>query len=81
MVRLNRFSTGASVAEVQRAGGSVPGAAESAGWQPGDVLIWDERSTLHRGMPWPYDQPRTLSSICVSVTNADGLHEMLARAA
>lgn len=50
-------------------------------WQPGDVLIWDERSTLHRGMPWPYDQPRTLSSICVSVTDADGLHEMLARAA
>lgn len=50
-------------------------------WQPGDVLIWDERATLHRGMPWPYDQPRTLSSICVSVTGADGLHEMLARAA
>ena len=50
-------------------------------WQPGDVLIWDERATLHRGMPWPYDQPRTLSSICVSVTDADGLHEMLARAA
>lgn len=42
-------------------------------WQPGDVLIWDERATLHRGMPWPYDEPRTLSSICCSVTEADGL--------
>ena len=42
-------------------------------WRKGDVLIWDERATLHRGMPWPYEQPRTLSSICCSVTDADGL--------
>jgi alpha-ketoglutarate-dependent 2,4-dichlorophenoxyacetate dioxygenase len=42
-------------------------------WQPGDVLIWDERAALHRGRPWPYDQPRTLSSICVTATEADGL--------
>ena len=42
-------------------------------WQPGDVLIWDERAMLHRGRPWPYDEPRTLSSICSSATNADGL--------
>lgn len=42
-------------------------------WEVGDVLIWDERATLHRGRPWPYDKPRTLSSICVTATNADGL--------
>ncbi|MEP1210041.1 MAG: TauD/TfdA family dioxygenase [Rhizobiaceae bacterium] len=42
-------------------------------WQVGDVLIWDERCTLHRGRPWPYEQPRTLKSICCSVTKADGL--------
>lgn len=45
-------------------------------WQPGDVLIWDERAMLHRGRPWPYDQPRTLSSICCSATEADGLNEV-----
>jgi len=45
-------------------------------WQVGDVLIWDERATLHRATPWPYDQPRTLNSICVSVTDSDGLAEM-----
>lgn len=45
-------------------------------WQVGDVLIWDERATLHRGRPWPYDQPRALSSICSSVTAADGLEAM-----
>lgn len=42
-------------------------------WTVGDVLIWDERSTLHRGQPWPYGEARTLKSICCSVTADDGL--------
>lgn len=42
-------------------------------WQPGDVLVWDERATLHRGRPWPYDEERTLASICVTATVRDGL--------
>ena len=42
-------------------------------WQKGDVLIWDERSILHRGRPWPYQEPRTLASICVSLSPEDGL--------
>lgn len=42
-------------------------------WRLGDVLVWDERATLHRGRPWPYDEERTLASICVSVTATDGL--------
>ncbi len=35
--------------------------------------VLDERATLHRGRPWPYDEERTLASICVSVTAADGV--------
>ncbi len=42
-------------------------------WRPGDVLVWDERATLHRGTPWPYDQARTLVSCCISAGDADGL--------
>jgi len=42
-------------------------------WAVGDVLIWDQRAVLHRGTPWPYEQPRTLSSICASVTQDDGI--------
>ncbi|MEM7744712.1 MAG: TauD/TfdA family dioxygenase [Pseudomonadota bacterium] len=42
-------------------------------WQVGDVLIWDERATLHRGMPWPYEEPRELASICVTAGEGDGL--------
>ncbi|MEM7237948.1 MAG: TauD/TfdA family dioxygenase, partial [Pseudomonadota bacterium] len=45
-------------------------------WAPGDVLIWDERATLHRGTSWPYDQPRTLVSICISAGADDGLETM-----
>jgi alpha-ketoglutarate-dependent 2,4-dichlorophenoxyacetate dioxygenase len=53
-----------------------PGTVYGHRWQVGDVLIWDERATLHRGMPWPYDQPRTLSSICSTATEADGVGTM-----
>lgn len=42
-------------------------------WLPGDVLVWDERATLHRGRPWPYEHERTLVSVCVSASDADGL--------
>ncbi len=42
-------------------------------WQVGDVLIWDERATLHRGRPWDYNQPRTLRSICCSAAETDGV--------
>ena len=45
-------------------------------WKEGDVLIWDERAVLHRGVPWNYRDARTLSSICISATSEDGLDEM-----
>ena len=45
-------------------------------WQVGDVLIWDQRAVLHRGTPWPWNEPRKLASVCTSVTEADGLAAM-----
>ena len=42
-------------------------------WEPGDVLVWDERATMHRGRPWPYEEERTLASCCVSARECDGL--------
>lgn len=47
-------------------------------WKAGDVLILDQRAVLHRGTPWPIDQPRKLSSVCVSLSDADGLPSMRA---
>ena len=53
-----------------------PAFVYSHDWRVGDVLIWDQRAVMHRGTPWPYDQPRILSSLCASATEADGLDRM-----
>lgn len=45
-------------------------------WQTGDVLIWDQRAVMHRGTPWPWQEPRKLTSLCVSIAPEDGLNEM-----
>ena len=45
----------------------------SHSWRVGDVLIWDERATLHRGRPWPYEEERTLASIVSTALEEDGL--------
>lgn len=45
-------------------------------WNVGDVLVWDQRAVLHRARPWDYDEPRRLTSLCVSATAADGLEEI-----
>lgn len=45
-------------------------------WEPGDVIVWDERAILHRGTPWPYDEERTLHSLCVSARDIDGLESI-----
>jgi len=53
-----------------------PGTVYTHAWRPGDVLIWDERAMLHRGRPWPYEEERTLASICVTARDVDGLDRM-----
>ncbi len=45
-------------------------------WGVGDILLWDQRAVMHRGTPWPYEQPRKLASICSSVRDGDGLPQM-----
>ena len=42
-------------------------------WQPGDVIMWDNRCILHRGRPWPDDQPRHIVRTTITATDADGL--------
>ena len=50
-----------------------PEAIYAHAWRAGDVLIWDQRATLHRGRPWPYEEARTLASLVSSAVEGDGL--------
>jgi alpha-ketoglutarate-dependent 2,4-dichlorophenoxyacetate dioxygenase len=45
-------------------------------WQPGDVVMWDNRATMHRGRPWPINEPRHMVRTTISATDADGLAAM-----
>jgi alpha-ketoglutarate-dependent 2,4-dichlorophenoxyacetate dioxygenase len=45
-------------------------------WQSGDVVIWDNRATMHRGRPWPAQQARLMVRTTISATAADGLESM-----
>jgi alpha-ketoglutarate-dependent 2,4-dichlorophenoxyacetate dioxygenase len=42
-------------------------------WRKGDVVMWDNRATLHRGRPWPAQEPRLMVRTTISATDADGL--------
>ena len=55
---------------------TAPGCTFLHRWQPGDVIMWDNRAVLHRGRPWPGDQPRHMVRTTISATDADGLAEM-----
>ena len=43
-------------------------------WQAGDVVMWDNRATMHRGRPWPAgDHARLMMRTTISASDADGL--------
>jgi alpha-ketoglutarate-dependent 2,4-dichlorophenoxyacetate dioxygenase len=43
-------------------------------WRNGDVVMWDNRATLHRGRPWPAHEARLMVRTTISATEADGLN-------
>jgi alpha-ketoglutarate-dependent 2,4-dichlorophenoxyacetate dioxygenase len=45
-------------------------------WRSGDVVMWDNRATMHRGRPWPAHEPRLMVRTTISATVADGLEAM-----
>jgi alpha-ketoglutarate-dependent 2,4-dichlorophenoxyacetate dioxygenase len=45
-------------------------------WRNGDVVMWDNRATMHRGRPWPAHEPRLMVRTTISATAADGLETM-----
>ena len=55
---------------------TVPGASYTHIWRQGDVVMWDNRATLHRGRPWPAHEARLMVRTTVSATDADGLQSV-----
>jgi len=47
-------------------------------WRPGDVLMWDNRATMHRGRPWPDSEPRSMVRTTIAAVEADGLDDVRA---
>ena len=45
-------------------------------WRPGDVVMWDNRAVMHRGLAWPLDQARSMVRTTISAVDADGLAEL-----
>jgi alpha-ketoglutarate-dependent 2,4-dichlorophenoxyacetate dioxygenase len=55
------------------AAATAPGASYVHQWKSGDVVMWDNRATMHRGRPWPAHEARLMVRTTVSATSADGL--------
>jgi alpha-ketoglutarate-dependent 2,4-dichlorophenoxyacetate dioxygenase len=63
------------IAELAEAA-TAPGLSFTHIWRQGDVLMWDNRATLHRGRPWPPNEPRLIVRTTISATDADGLQSV-----
>lgn len=46
-------------------------------WRPGDVVMWDNRATMHRGRPWGPNQLRSIVRTTISATEQSGLNDVL----
>ena len=52
---------------------TAPGLSYVHIWRNGDVVMWDNRATMHRGRPWPAHEARLMVRTTISATEADGL--------
>jgi len=55
---------------------TAPGSSYVHSWRQGDVVMWDNRATLHRGRPWPAHEARLMVRTTIAATAADGLESV-----
>ena len=55
---------------------TAPGTSYLHQWRQGDVVMWDNRATMHRGRPWPAHEARLMIRTTISATDADGVAAM-----
>jgi alpha-ketoglutarate-dependent 2,4-dichlorophenoxyacetate dioxygenase len=58
------------------AAATAPGTSYLHQWRSGDVVMWDNRATMHRGRPWPAHEARLMIRTTISATEADGVDSM-----
>jgi alpha-ketoglutarate-dependent 2,4-dichlorophenoxyacetate dioxygenase len=58
------------------AAATAPGTGYLHQWRGGDVVMWDNRATMHRGRPWPAHEARLMVRTTISATEADGVVTM-----
>src|SRR6202521_2191014 len=58
------------------AAATAPGTSYVHEWKSGDVVMWDNRATMHRGRPWPAHEARLMVRTTISAAAADGLGTM-----
>ncbi|WP_020206923.1 TauD/TfdA family dioxygenase [Cupriavidus sp. WS] len=68
---------GAALLESLVARATEPGHTYVHAWRPGDVIMWDNRATMHRGRPWGGTLPRSIVRTTISASLADGLEDVL----
>ena len=67
---------GARLIEELTAAATAPGTTYIHAWRSGDVVMWDNRATMHRGRPWPAHEARLMIRTTISATDADGVAGM-----
>ncbi len=55
---------------------TAPGLSYKHKWRAGDVVMWDNRATMHRGRPWPPGEARLMVRTTISASEADGVESM-----
>jgi alpha-ketoglutarate-dependent 2,4-dichlorophenoxyacetate dioxygenase len=55
---------------------TAPGTTYEHKWKNGDVVMWDNRATMHRGRPWPGNEPRYMVRTTISARAVDGVETM-----
>ena len=69
-------AAGSRLLDELMAAATAPQTSYVHNWRSGDVVMWDNRATMHRGRPWPAHEARLMVRTTISATAADGLETM-----
>jgi alpha-ketoglutarate-dependent 2,4-dichlorophenoxyacetate dioxygenase len=67
---------GLKLIDALTAAATAPALVYAHKWKNGDVVMWDNRATMHRGRPWPADEARLMVRTTISASKADGVDQM-----